>query len=125
MEFVTHEGHSKVSQDLVTSDGYRLGQWLSVQRTTSDSMTPERRARLEALPGWAWEPREELWNEGFRQLKELIEKGGSCLVSRTFKTADGYRLGGWVHKQRSRRDTMSLERRTRLEALPGWVWHPK
>ena len=125
MEFIAHEGLSKVSQGLVTSDGYRLGQWLSVQRSTRDSMTPERRSRLEAIPGWAWDAREELWNEGFRHLKEWLEKGGNCMVSRTFETADGYRLGGWVHAQRSRRDSMSLERRARLEALPGWVWHPR
>lgn len=31
-------------------------------------------------------------------------------------------LGKWASKQRSRRATMSAERKARLDALPWWVW---
>ena len=124
-EFVDREGHSKVNQGFLTSDGYHLGQWIGVQRTTRDSMTAERKERLEALPGWTWEARAEQWEEGFNRLKNHIENGGNCLVARSYKTADGYSLGGWIHKQRGLKDRMNVERKVRLEALPGWVWHSR
>ena len=37
-----------------TDDGYRLGHVGYIQRRTKDKMDPDRRQRLEALPGWVW-----------------------------------------------------------------------
>jgi hypothetical protein len=55
--FLTREGHALVGVQYVDDDGFKLGQWVSNQRTAYKAgRLPETRvARLEALPGWAWD----------------------------------------------------------------------
>jgi hypothetical protein len=124
-EFSEREGHCEVPGAFKTKDGYRLSTWVKTQRRRKDTKSLDRRQRLEALPGWSWDPVSwTKWEEGFSHLKEFSEREGHCEVPRTFKTNDDYRLGAWVQSQRRRKDTKSLDRRQRLEALPGWSWDP-
>ena len=53
-KFSEREKHCRVTVSYKTDDGYRLGQWVKVQRRTKNTMEPDRRQRLEALPGWVW-----------------------------------------------------------------------
>ena len=121
-QFADREGHCRVSFTYKTDDGYRLGQWVSVQRKTKDTMEPARRQRLEALPGWSWNALSDKWENVFSHLKQFAEREGHCRVPRHYETDEGYRLGKWVSVQRVTKDTMDPDRRQRLEALPGWVW---
>ncbi|NBT26760.1 MAG: hypothetical protein EBT09_09455 [Actinobacteria bacterium] len=86
------------------------------------AMTAERKSRLEALPGWTWDPRDAQWEEGFARLETYLSDKGDCLVPANHVTGDGSRLGQWVVTQRTTRTTMPAERKSRLEALPGWTW---
>ena len=57
--FVEREGHARVPAGHM-QDGFRLGQWVDVQRRTykRGKLPDSRRRALEALDGWVWSRRE-------------------------------------------------------------------
>jgi Helicase associated domain len=122
-QFSEREGHCRVPDKYKTEDGYGLGIWISTQRTNKDLIDAESRKRLEALPGWSWDVLSDQWEEGFTHLRAFSNREGHCRVPAKYKTEDGYRLGSWINKQRTKKDLIDAESRKRLEALPGWSWN--
>jgi hypothetical protein len=124
-KFVEREGHARVPHPH-REDGYRLGSWIDGQRQAyrHRTLAPERRARLDALPGWTWAPYREDWEAGFAHLERFLEREGYCQVPKSYQDDGGFRLGQWVGDQRARgrRGELSDERAGRLEAVPGWTW---
>ena len=120
--FRSDYGHCRVPNLFVTTDGFRLGVWVTVQRRDSSTMSDDRRRRLEELGGWSWFPWLDEWEEGFQRLTSHVESVGDCLVPQRFVTTDGFRLGSWINTQRTKRDRMPEDRRRRLESLKGWNW---
>jgi len=125
VEYVAQHGSASVPKEYVV-DGYRLGSWITSQRGKRDTLTPDRRERLEALPGWSWHTLDTRWEEGFRQLQGYVDRHGDALVPASYRSGD-FRLGGWVNEQRTRyaRDLIDRQRQERLEALPKWVWNKR
>ena len=121
-EFSNLEGHCRVSQNLRTSEGFRLGTWVGRQRAAKDDIPAEQKIRLEALPGWVWEVHAERWETGYRHLSEFAEREGHCRVPRNYRAKDGFLLGVWVKEQRIAQNDLSAERKERLEAISSWVW---
>ncbi|HTZ15553.1 MAG TPA: Helicase associated domain protein, partial [Mycobacterium sp.] len=54
--YADDHGTARVPADYI-NDGYALGQWGSVQRGlyANNTLSDDRRAKLERLPGWAWD----------------------------------------------------------------------
>jgi len=122
--FATREGHARVPQSHV-ENGVKLGTWVGVQRQKQESLTPERRARLESVPGWSWDPHGDQWEQTFRMLQQYAKEHRTSRVPYTCKV-DGLGLGAWVSGQRSQYAKGKLDpwRQKRLERLPGWTWDP-
>ena len=125
--FVSREGHARVPQKHVES-GMRLGAWVNTQRTDfrRGCLSPERAGRLESLTGWSWDPSADRWDDNFELLEVFITREGNSRVPARH-VENGVQLGGWVSEQRTARarSRLSPDRIDRLEAVPGWSWHPK
>jgi hypothetical protein len=125
-EFASREGHAMVPRDYETLDGFQLGDWVRSQRKSQARVLPDRKKKLEELPGWKWTvrmPTETLWEKAFRELVDYAEREGHARVAKDFRLPDGFRLGPWVQTQRSEMERLPVDRRVRLEALPGWTWN--
>ncbi|MBJ8347614.1 DEAD/DEAH box helicase [Antrihabitans sp. YC2-6] len=119
-KFAEREGHARAPQRYV-EDGLKLGQWVTVQRTHRDEMSPERKALLEALPGWSWDPTTDGWERGYGFLRAFVKREGHARVP-TKHLEGGFRLGQWVNDQRVKLGKLPDSQRERLQSLPGWVW---
>jgi hypothetical protein len=94
-----------------------LGNWVVNQRRSRATMTPERKARLESLEWWVWDPYDAVWSTNFDELVAYHAENGRFP---TRSTPGG--LGKWVDNQRATRATMAPARKERLDALEWWVW---
>ncbi len=122
VKYKQREGHCRVPQSFKTEDGYRLGSWVFNRRATQDQLSPERRQQLDEL-GFVWDSMGEDWIDALSHLRAYKQREGHCRVPQSFKTEDGYPLGGWIYNQREARDKLSPERRQQLDEL-GFVWDP-
>lgn len=127
--YVEQHGDSLVSQSFRCDDGYKLGSWVTTVRSTyrKGDLSKDRQTRLEALPGWSWEPRDTRWDYWFNKLDEYVDANGDARVVRTRSgSEEDIKLANWVQTQRTwyARGSLSPDRAARLEAFPGWVWDP-
>lgn len=125
LNYVEQHGSAGISKDAVF-EGYPLGRWVARQRTwlTKGTLSRDRQDKLNAMPGWAWDPFGAAWQEGYVHLEEFVAEHGTALVPAAYESG-GYRLGAWVVQQRllSGKDRLDEARRQKLETLPGWVWN--
>jgi hypothetical protein len=125
-EYVERRGDARPVRKVVCDDGFKLGQWVTVQRTTKakKEMDEQRVRRLEALPNWTWDPRADAWEQGFSHLVEFLRDSNGNGLTHQIVCPDGYKLGVWITSQRVNyaKGNLALERQRRLESLPGWIW---
>ena len=102
-------------------DGFKLGIWVSAQRSNAKKLSLDRKGRLNAL-GFVWDVLTHQWEAGFAALKAFHRDNGHCLVPKNLED-DGINLGNWVTIQRTNANKMLPDRKNRLNEL-GFVWDP-
>lgn len=117
-QFKERKGHCNVLQGH-KEDGFALGQWVNTQRRAKETLSAERRQRLDDI-GFVWDLYAAAWEEGFGKLQQFKDREGHCKVTQRHKE-DGFALGTWVGAQRTGRETLSTERRQRMDEI-GFVW---
>ena len=100
-------------------EGVPLGYWVSTQRITKESMTEDRRNRLEQI-GFVWDVKDKQWEEGFKKLQEFKKREGHCLVLRGH-IEDGFQLSTWVSTQRYHKESIGKDRIALLNEI-GFIW---
>lgn len=121
--YVDEHGTALVLQAHITDDGDQLGTWVTTQRLqrSKGRLSETRQELLHALPGWSWDPKADQWEEGIRHLREYVAAHGTASVRDDHVYEDGYRLGKWVGKQRTKWTTLPADRQNRLQSIPGWT----
>lgn len=125
-KYVALTGHSRVPKEhRDPDDGFDLGAWCAGRQAYKGTLGPDQIARLEALPGWSWTRRRDLFENGMTHLLKYVAAEGHARVSdRYVDPDDGFKLGKWTNGRRNRRTALRSDQVARLETLPGWSWSP-
>ena len=122
--YKSEHGHVLVPFDYETSDGFKLGVWVSQKRVAKSKgkLGDEQIQRLDDL-GFVWDVLEHLWEQGINRLQAYKSEHGHVLVPFDYETSDGFKLGVWVSQKRVAKSKGKLgdEQIQRLDDL-GFVW---
>ena len=127
-EYILEHGDALVPAPFVDASGYRLGQWVYVQRRARKrELLSERKIRLlQDIPEWVWSRHTQVkvgWDAAFVRTQEYLATEKTLPWTKA-TSPDGFQLGRWVVYQRSvyRKGELSPKRISLLETLPGWWW---
>ncbi len=110
-------------------NGVKLGIWIKTVREAfagderRTPLTEDQIARLNSL-GMRWEIRQTFpWEHGLKKAEEYVFEHGNLDVDLKYVTSDGFKLGKWLARQRTERNSGKLSdgRMALLEEL-GMVW---
>lgn len=123
-DYVREYGHARPSMK-EEYWGRSLGAWVVAQRQNyrHGLLPTEAAAKLESLPGWAWNIADARWEAGFALLEEFARQHGHCVVPPGYRR-EGLDLREWASSQRAKEKQGRLadKHRERLNSLPGWWW---
>lgn len=124
-----HEGRYPSHGAAKGSEERSPGRWVRSQRRARKigTMTDERAALLEMIPGWTWDAFGSAWQEAYERLLAWLEEHGSRYPSHgAAKGSEELFLEQWVRTQRQakKNGTLPDERAALLETIPGWTWDP-
>jgi superfamily II DNA or RNA helicase len=122
-DFVAETGSAKVPAKYLVDGEFDLGRWVSHMKKSFEKLDCEKQALLSGLRGWSTDYREDTWQNGYSKLLEFVSIEGHACPTQSVVSADGFKLGKWVNKQRNAR-ILDEERLQKLVELPGWSWDP-
>jgi hypothetical protein len=93
-KFAEQEGHARPSYGHIEG-GVKLGSWVFEQRAERQNLSAERKAALEALPGWSWTVSQDAWDEKYEMLKKFAAREGPSVSM----TQDNYMARNRVHTE--------------------------
>lgn len=130
MAFASEFGHLRVPRNYSEGKEFNLEVWIrSVrQREKKGLLSVEKKAEVEKISGWKWNPFFEVWWETYDSLKMACARASL----QDIEQARGA-LGVWVVQQKSRysamrggtkviRKPLDKEQIAALESLPNWSW---
>lgn len=108
----------------VTASGFRLGGWLTIQRSARNQgkLSGEQIRVLDEL-GIIWDQAEATWLRAYADLRAFADEHGHFEIPGDCRTSDGAGLAAWAHHQRAdnRKGIMPAARRELLEQA-GFPW---
>ena len=133
-EFKRQQGHTNVLNTYISTDGFKLGQWVSTQRIKWKILRGEQTSyRLNALTenqlaqlneiGFVFDALSSRWDAAFKELKIYIEEYGTPLIAKNYVSKSGFALASWVNTQRRERSKLSEQREAALNSV-GFIWDP-
>ena len=129
LEYYRIHGSLKMPKGYVTEDGIRLHLWLqnmraAYRRHDKSYHLSDEQIRLLSELGMVWQNNHDAaWEKGYAHAKAYYDNNGNLDVPTSFKSDDGFKLGGWISNQREKytTGTMKKERLDRLNAI-GMIW---
>jgi superfamily II DNA or RNA helicase len=118
-EWFKEHGHTLVPPNEKIKK-WRLGQWVSSQRSRSSGLNDLQKYHLNEL-NFVWSPHDYKWELGFKYLLEFKNREGHCLVPKIHKEK-GFSLGSWVGSQRMKIRSLDKKKILRLDQI-GFVWN--
>jgi hypothetical protein len=115
-------GHCNVPRDYKTSSGMLLGDWVSRQRKTKNTLSNNRFEQLERL-GIIWNILDQNWEKALSELHSYKKMYGDYLVPGKYETPSHFALGSWVATTRYayKNGKLPLEKIDHLNTLE-FVW---
>lgn len=106
-----HGALPKLTSTSEGDDSRRLAEWMRYQRRNEDRLSDYQQERLECVPGFSWDPREDAWHDSLHGVEMFVRKHHRRPRRRS-TDPDEARLAIWFRNQRllARRESLSDER---------------
>ena len=123
-DYKTENGDILVPKNHETSDGFKLGMWVTKRRAAKSKgkLSSHQINELDDF-GFVWDVAQHQWQQGIYRLCAYKTENGDILVPKNYETSDGFKLGNWVIVKRvaKSKGKLSSNHIKELDDL-GFVW---